>query len=122
MRSPHFVTPLLCLLLAGCAVVRIEAPDRRSVEVTHGFGLVSVNLRPGSGAVIVDSTSFGAMKDHEGYSLGYRTATAASVAGDRCQLVIWIKSDEELKYLADFLRQHQDVCHVQSAGLTGRKQ
>ena len=100
------------LVLAACAVVRIQAAGKDDVEVKQHFGIVSVEIKPGAGATVVDSTSIGAIKSLEGLALGYHSATVTAFAGGRCQLVVWIKTGEELKELDQLLRDRADVCAV----------
>jgi len=100
------------LALAGCAVVRIQAAGKDDVEVKQRFGIVSVDIKPGAGATLVESTSLGAINGFEGFTLGYHSATVAALAGERCQLVVWIKTGEELKELDQLLRDRTDVCVV----------
>jgi hypothetical protein len=94
----------------GCARVVVQVPTRDDVEITTRFGIVSVEIKPGVGAVLVDSTSLGAVNSLEGFVLGYHNASIASVAGDRCQLVVWIKTNEQLQELRALLRERTDVC------------
>lgn len=100
------------LTLAGCAVVRIQTAGKDEVEVKQRFGIVSVEIKPGAGATLVDSTSLGAINGFEGLALGYHRANLAAIAGDKCRLVVWIKSGEQLQELEQLLRDRTDVCVV----------
>jgi hypothetical protein len=100
------------LALAGCAVVRIQTTGKDDVEVKQRFGIVSVEIKPGAGATLVESTSLGAINGVQGFALGYHSAQLAALAGERCQLVVWIKTGEELKQLDELLRDRTDVCVV----------
>jgi len=100
------------LALAGCAVVRIQTAGKDDVEVKRRFGIVSVEIKPGAGATLVESTSLGAINGFEGFTLGYRSATVAALAGERCQLVVWINTGEQLQELDQLLRDRTDVCVV----------
>jgi hypothetical protein len=107
--------------LAGCAVVRIQTADKDDVEVKRGFGLVSVKIKPGAGATVFESTTFGAINGVEGFALGYHDATVAALALEHCQLVLWIKTKEQLKELDELLRDRTDVCVVRPDQITRRK-
>jgi hypothetical protein len=107
--------------LSGCAVVRIQTADKDDVEVKRGVGLVSVNIKPGAVATVVESTSFGAISGYEGFALGYHDATVAAFASDGCQLILWIKTNEELRELDELLRDRTDVCVVRPEPMTRRK-
>jgi len=100
------------LAAGGCAVVHVQTPGKDGVEVKQGFGIVSVEIKPGAGATLVESTTFGASNGFQGFALGYQSATVAAIAGDQCRLVLWIKTDEELKELNQLLRERTDVCVV----------
>jgi hypothetical protein len=105
--------------LAACAIVHVHAPGKDDVQVTRGFGMVSVQAKPGAGAVVVDSVAFGVVDGFDGLSLGYRSVTGAVVARGSCQLVVWVKSDGELKELKELLQDRTDVCAVRPVYSTG---
>ena len=96
--------------LASCAVIHIQTSGKDDVEVKQGVGIVSVNVKPEAGAVLVDSTSFGAINGFDGFSIGFHSATVAALAGDRCQLVLWIKTEDQLNELNQLLRDQTGVC------------
>lgn len=96
----------------GCAVVRIQTADKDDVEVKRGFGIVSVKIKPGAGATVVESTSIGAINGFEGFALGYHDSTVAAFASDGCQLIVWIKTNEQLKELDELLSDRTGVCVV----------
>jgi uncharacterized protein YceK len=98
--------------LEGCAVIRIQTAGKDDIEVKHRFGIVSVEIKPGAGATIVESTSFGAINGFEGFVLGYRDATMAAVGREHCQLVLWIKTKDQLKELGELLIDRTDICVV----------
>lgn len=107
--------PALCVLLGGCAVVNVHSSSNGDVEVTRGFGIVSVAVSPKAGAVIVESSGFGAMRSAEGSVLGYRSSTLAALPPEGCRLVIWIQTDEQLRELDSLVRAHgADLCVVRS--------
>jgi hypothetical protein len=105
----------------GCAMVMVQAPSRDDVEVTTRFGIVSVEIRPGAGAVLVESTTVGAVNSFEGFALGYHNANIAAVAGGRCQMVLWIRTNEQLQELNALLREGTDVCVVRTEASRGGK-
>jgi hypothetical protein len=113
------VAPLL-LAQAGCAVVHVHAPGKDDVEVTRGFGVLSVQAKPGAGAVVVDSVALGLVDGFDGVSLGYRSLTGAVIARDSCHLVVWVKTEHELKTLQQVLQDRTDVCAVRPVHSTGR--
>jgi hypothetical protein len=100
------------LLVMGCTSVTIKAASQDDVELKTYLGLVSIELKPGAGGVIVESTSVGVMNAFDGLVVGYRGLSLAALPPDRCQLVLWIRTDEELKELSSLLREHTDVCVV----------
>lgn len=99
--------------LASCSVVRIQTAGKDDVEVKRSFGIVSVEIRPGAGATVIDSTSFGAINGFEGFTLGYHSATVAAISGKHCQLIVWINTGEQLTQLNDLLRDQTNVCAFQ---------
>lgn len=105
----------------GCARVMVQAPSRDDVEVTTRFGIVSVEIKPGMGAVLVESTSLGAVNSFEGLALGYHNASIAAVAEGRCQLILWIRTNEQLQELNALLRERTDVCLVRPGATRGGK-
>ena len=122
MFSSIVRSALVALMAIGplsCAVVRVQTASKEDVEVTKGLGFVSVQVKPGAGTVLVDSTSFGAVTGFDGFALGYHRASFAVIAGDRCQLVLWIRTNEQLKELNELLRDRTDVCVVRPEPLTG---
>ncbi len=105
----------LLSLQAGCAIVRIEAGSLDEVQVKAAMGVVSVEIKPQVGAVVVDATSFGAIRGAEGLTLGYQAATYAALAQDRCQLVVWVTGSEDLTKWSEVLGDASQVCIVRAA-------
>lgn len=103
----------------GCARVMVQVPSRDDVEVTTRFGIVSVEIKPGMGAVLVESTSVGAVNSFEGLAVGYHSASIAAVAEGRCQLILWIRTNEQLQELNALLRERTDVCLVRPGATRG---
>lgn len=109
------------LALGGCAVVRIQTAGKDDVEVKRGFGIVSVAIKPSARATVIESVSLGVIKGLEGFAVGYHSATIAAFAGDSCQLILWIKTNEQLQQLNELLRDRTGVCVVQPDQLTREK-
>ena len=105
----------------ACTTVRIEAASKDDVEVKTCFGIVSVELKPGARGVVVESKSFGAIYALEGFTLGYHDASYAALAPDDCRVVLWIRTDEQLKELDRLLRERTDICAMPGLNSTGRK-
>lgn len=110
MRAPLAV--LLAAFAAGCTVVRIEDPGSLNVQVSQRFGFVAVDIHPGTGAVIVDSTTLGIVNAADGLAFGFHTSKLAAVAPGDCRLVVWVQSPGEIKELEQLLRTRTDVCVV----------
>lgn len=105
----------------GCAVVRIQAAGKDDIEVKRSIGIVSVEIKPGASATVVESTTLGAINGVEGFALGYHDATVAAFAGESCQLILWIKTNEQLQQLDELLRDRTDICVVRPDSMTRRK-
>jgi hypothetical protein len=101
---------VLASSLAGCAVVSVQTASKEDVEVTRGFGIVSLQVKPGAATVLVDSTTLGAISAVDGIAVGFHRANFAAIAGDRCQLVLWIKTRDQMDELDSLLRGRKDVC------------
>lgn len=109
--SARSAPALLLLLLAGCTVVNVHTAAKDGIEVTRGLGIVSLQVKPGAGAVLVDSVGFGVINGPDGVALGYRAATTVVLAHDSCRLLVWVNTEGELKELKDLL-QREDICVV----------
>jgi hypothetical protein len=105
----------------ACAVIRIQSSSNEDVEVKTRFGIVSVELRPGAGTVLIDSRSFGAINAVDGFSVGYHSASFAAIARDGCHIVLWIRTDEQLKELNGLLRDRTDICVLSPESSKGGK-
>lgn len=106
------VAVLIAVGLPGCVVVKVQTELKGEVEVTTHFGVVSMELKPAAGAILAEATGFGLIKGVEGFVLGYHSANVSAIAGDRCQLVLWIMSNEQLQELDMLLRDRKDLCVV----------
>ena len=72
-----------------------------------------MEIKPGAGATLVESSGFGASNGFQGFSLGYHNATVAALSGDQCRLVLWITTGVEIKELNRLLSaQGTDICVV----------
>jgi hypothetical protein len=110
--NPRRLATALCVALLGlqaCTVVHIEDARSGKVEVERHFGILSLELRPGTEA-IVESTSFGLVNTYGGMAIGYHSASLATLGPGTCRVVLWIRSDEQLKELRELLRERADVC------------
>lgn len=119
MSTARFLRALLgagaALAAAGCAVVTIHAASRSDVEVSTHFGIVSVQLKPAAGPVLVESTSFGASNDVDGFSVGYRSASLATWPAGGCRIVLWVRNRDDVKHLSALLGGSTDVCVAPAA-------
>lgn len=95
--------------LPGCTVVRIQEASSGKVEVERHFGVLSVGLKPESDAVI-ESTTVGFVNTYDGMAIGFHSATVAALGAAKCRVVLWIRTDAQLKELQDLLRERADVC------------
>ena len=111
-RAPALLS--LVLLLTGCAVVKVHTSGKDDVEVKQGFGVVSLQINPSAGAVVVESRSFGMINGADGFSLGYRAATMAAVARDSCRLLVWVDTPGQLAELKGLLQDRADICVVRT--------
>jgi len=100
--------------LCGCTTVNIHTSASDEAQVATGFGIVSVEIKPRHGAVIVESTSLGAIHGVEGLAIGYHSSSIVALPDSRCQLVVWTNSQAQLNELERLLRDRTDVCVVQA--------
>jgi hypothetical protein len=107
------------LAAGGCTVVHIQGATKDDVAVYTKFGIVNVELKPGARSVVVDSSGFGAINALDGFTLGYQRSTYAALAPDDCRIVLWIRSDEQLKELNKFLSDRSNVCVVHATQTKG---
>lgn len=120
--GPTVSAALAATALSGCAVVSVQTVSKGDVEVTKGLGVVSIQVKPSTATVLVESTSFGAVRGFDGFALGYNRASLAAIAGDRCQLVLWVSTNEQLRELSALLRDRADICVVRPESSRGEKQ
>ena len=105
----------------GCTVIRIQSPSIDDVEVKTRFGIASVELRPRAGTVLVDSKTLGAINAADGFSVGYHSASIATIARGECQIILWIRTDEQLKELNGLLRDRTDICVLSPESTKGER-
>lgn len=103
----------VALALCACTVVHVRGSSKDDVAVYRDFGIVNVNLKSGARSVVVNSNSLGVINTLEGLAVGYHSATYAALAPDDCRIVLWIRADQQLKELEQFLGDRTDVCVVQ---------
>jgi len=108
-------------LCSSCAIVEIHSNDGADVRIDRHLGIVSISVDPARGPAYLDSHVFGVMNSFEGFAAGYRRASFLFAAPGSCQLTLWIKSDEQLVLLDDFLARHSDVCRVNASLHRGEK-
>lgn len=99
--------------LCACTMVHIQGPTPNDVAVYRKFGIVNVELKPGARSVVVDTSSFGLISGPEGIAVGYHGATYAALSPDDCRIVLWIRSDEQIKELDQLLGDRSNVCVIQ---------
>ena len=107
-----FIILALTQFVGGCTVVRIQTAGTKDVEVKQHFGIVTIEAKPGAETILVDSTTFGVINSFDGFAVGYHDASMAFMSGNRCQMVIWLKTGEQLAELDKILRDHTGVCVV----------
>ena len=105
---------LLAINLWGCALVKMKVASKEDVSVVTRFGIVSLVIKPDARAVIAESTSFGIVNGLTGIAVGYHNTSFAALGDNRCQIVLWIRADDELRELNSLLRDRTDVCVVPS--------
>lgn len=98
--------------LASCSVVNVRTASMDDIRVTRGFGFVSLQVKPSAGTVLVTSTTLGIVRTIDGLALGFHWADYAAIPPSGCQVVLWIRSNEQLKMLDELLRNHESVCVV----------
>jgi len=99
----------LSMLLGACTTVRIQVAGRDDVEVRQMFGIASVEVKGDRGAVY-ESAGFGISRGIAGLSIGYQAASVALLPPERCQFVVWISSDGQVRELENLLRGHDGIC------------
>lgn len=109
----------VALALCACTVVHVQGSSKDDVAVYRDFGFVNVNLRPGARSVVVNSSSLGVINTLEGLAVGYHNTTYAALAPDDCRIVLWIRADQELKELVQFLGDRTNICVVQPTSYKG---
>ena len=111
----------VALATGACTTVRIQGPTKDEYEVKQRFGIVTVELKPSARAVVVDSTGIGVINALEGLTVGYHNSSYAVLPGGDCRIVLWIRTDEQLKELNQLLRERADICVLPAKPLTWEK-
>lgn len=112
---------LVSLSVSGCAIVHVHGPRPGDIEVKQRFGIVSVDVRSGAAATVVEATSVGVLHGVHGLAVGYQHATQATLPPGDCRIVLWLRSAEDWKELQGLLDGRTDVCVVPPADSSRRK-
>jgi len=115
------VSIALAQWVCGCAIVNIHTNKADEAQVATRFGIVSVEIKPQYGAVLIESASLGAIKGVEGLAIGYHRSSILTLSDSRCQLVIWINTQEQINELEKLLHDRADVCIVRPNVKSGEK-
>jgi len=108
----------LCLVLAGCASVRIENADVLERRYP-GFVVLSVTPRP-DGAAIVRSQGVGLMVGMTGTTIGYMNESAFVTFDPKaCRLFIAVETEAQVDALVKALAGEvlaREVCAINKTG------
>ncbi len=102
---------VLMATISACTRVEIQKSDG-TVSINHYTGFLGVELEPKSGAQVVDVEGIGIVGLQGGYSVGYHHAQLTALPHDGCRLVLWVKTDQELRTLNDLLKDRSDICAI----------
>lgn len=121
LNSTRALSLVAAIVTGACTTIRIEAQSKDDVEISTRFGIVNLELKPGGQSVVVDSSSFGAIKTFDGFTVGYHRALYAALGLNDCRVVLWIQTGEQLKELDQLLRNHSQICVVSSTENRSKK-
>lgn len=96
--------------LVGCAEVTVQSGNGQ-VRVERHFGILSIDLNPGTDAQLLKSTGFGLMQHGRGVTFGYQDMELAILGAD-CRLVLWIENRAQLVDVRELLGNRSDLCLV----------
>lgn len=98
---------LLPSLLAGCANVHIHNIGDATTVRHRQFGLISLTLSPGhTGATLVQTSGFGAVRTPTGASIGFWKETLALLGNESdCRAVIWVEDSSQIAEIQRILRE-----------------
>jgi hypothetical protein len=94
-------------MATGCTTIELRAGDE-SVRVERKFGLLSVDIAPGSEPVVARVRSLGVSDMPFGVSAGW-SAHDIALPGD-CRVVLWVEDEAQLEALDRLLEGVEDVC------------
>lgn len=96
--------------LVGCTEVTVQSGNGQ-VRVERHFGIVAIELNPGTDAQLLRSTGFGLIQHGQGVTLGYQD-TELAILGRDCRLVLWIENRQQLVDARELLGNRSDLCLV----------
>lgn len=100
----------LGVMLSGCATVSIT-DQSGNTRVERHFGLVSIELGPGTSAVVAEASSFGYLSGPLGISLGIGRNRVAALPQD-CRLVLWLDRPMQVEALRRQLGERNALCVI----------
>lgn len=104
-------TLVLCAITACTSITVVERDG--STKVSRSFGFASVELNPGTEAMLAEITSLGYLGGPLGVSIGYNSTVIAATARD-CRLIVWLRSHEDAAKLEQLLgAKRSGVCVIQ---------
>lgn len=98
------------LWLSSCTTVSITNSDG-AVRIERYFGVVSVELAPGTKAVVAEVSSIGYLASPMGDSVGFAHSTIAALSPE-CHLVIWLEQPEQIRWLNELLAGKKNLCVI----------
>lgn len=108
------VLPICGVLAAAtaCAQVTVQAGDG-SVSRDIRFGIVSLDLRPGTTAQIVEIEGVGIVGQNGAITLGYLSSNTVLLPAQDCRLVVWVERAADASAdLAPLLDGQPEICAV----------
>ena len=108
-------------MLCSCTIVRIQDANSGNVEVTHHFGIASIEIMPGQHTTIVEATGIGVVSGFQGFALGYQDLVFAAVGSGDCRIVVWFQSGEQFEQLKKTLGERSEICAVSANDQPRRK-
>lgn len=105
---------LLLAALGGTACTSITIVDREgSTRIERSFGFASVELHPGSEAVLAEITALGYHGGPLGVSLGFHHADIAALPNAAaCRLIVWPRDSDDIARLQQLLGDTAGICVV----------
>lgn len=115
MRQGAAALPLAVLAALGMmACTSITIVDREgNTRIERSFGFASVELHPGSEAVLAEITALGYHGGPLGISLGFHHADIAALPdAAACRLIVWPRDSEDVARLKQLLGDTPGLCVV----------